>query len=85
MVTGLTAARGKRNAWNGNRKCHLIAKQGFIPYQPSPERKDCSGRGEDSCGTCGIGETTQERKRRGWLTARPAESETPGTEIANPI
>ncbi|WP_026694807.1 hypothetical protein [Peribacillus kribbensis] len=40
---------------------------------------DWSGRREDSCGFSGTGETPQAKLRR--LTARPTESEAPGTEI----
>jgi hypothetical protein len=41
---------------------------------------DCSGRCEDSCGSSGTGETPQAFTLRR-LTARPTESEAPGTEI----
>jgi hypothetical protein len=41
---------------------------------------DWSGRREDSCGSSGTGETPQALAPRR-LTARPAESEAPGTEI----
>jgi hypothetical protein len=41
---------------------------------------DCSGRREDSCGISWTGETPQELATRR-LSAGPAESEAPGTEI----
>jgi hypothetical protein len=41
---------------------------------------DWSGRREDSCGSSWTGETPQELATRR-LTASPAESEAPGTEI----
>jgi hypothetical protein len=45
---------------------------------------DCSGRGEDPCGISWTGETPQELATRR-LTASPAESEAPGTEINSQV